>query len=161
MELTYKAYLLHKVWLPHINRLSKIDFQCADKMSGQNNLRMKICRKGHKPQKKCIKISKIRIKEVIFFYSFAFKIQNFAQVVNNFASSCLPLLETLDRCPYWLKLNLCLYSGVDKYSALKVLKYISSGQLKNMHKWMKLDTIWNLDLKWNKCFITLTFFFVY
>ena len=27
---------------------------------------MKMCRKGHKTQKRCVKISKIRLKEVIF-----------------------------------------------------------------------------------------------
>ena len=29
---------------------------------------MKMCQKGHKTQKKCVKISKIRLKEVIFTF---------------------------------------------------------------------------------------------
>ena len=56
-----------------------------------------MCRKGHKTQKKCVIISKIRLKEVIF-NSFAFKNQNIAQVVEMLrkrASVCLLLFETL------------------------------------------------------------------
>ena len=41
-------------------RLSKSDFHCAVKMSGQKNLRMEMCQKGYKTQKKCVKLSKIR-----------------------------------------------------------------------------------------------------
>ena len=60
---------------------------------------MKLCWKGHKTQKKCAKISKIRLKEV-FFYSFTFKSQNFGRFWKNMrrrASVWLPLLETLQQ----------------------------------------------------------------
>ena len=41
----------------------------------------------------CVKIIKIRLKEVIF-YSFAFQIQNFAQFVENFAKTCICVSAT-------------------------------------------------------------------
>ena len=44
-----------------------------------------MCRKGLKTQKMCLKV---RLKEVIF-YSFAFKSQKFAQVVEHFAQTCV------------------------------------------------------------------------
>ena len=43
-------------------RLSKSDVYGADKCLAKKYLRMKICRKGHNTQKKCVKISKIRLK---------------------------------------------------------------------------------------------------
>ena len=65
-------------------RLSKINFHCADRKSSPKKLRMKMCRKGNKTKKKCIKIIKKG-----YFYSFAFKSKNFAKVVGNFAQTCV------------------------------------------------------------------------
>ena len=58
-------------------------------MSSQKILCMKMCQKGHKKkQKKCVKISEIWLK-VAIFTMFAFKTQNFAQVVEIFAHTCI------------------------------------------------------------------------
>ena len=56
----------HWLSVDHWDRISKSNFHCADKMSSQIKLRMKMFRKGDKAQKKCVKISKIRLKEVTF-----------------------------------------------------------------------------------------------
>ena len=76
------------------NRLSNSDFQCATKCSA------KICRKDHKTQKKCVKMSKIRLKEVTFtvLRSKVRILRRLWIFLRRCASVCLPLLETLS--PY-------------------------------------------------------------
>ena len=69
-------------------RLSKSDFHCTVKMCSQKQLRMKICRKGHKHTEKVHKNQSNKVKRG-HFYSSAFKNQNFAQVVDNFAQTCV------------------------------------------------------------------------
>ena len=57
-----------------------------------------MCRKGHKTQKKCVKISKITLKQVIFFTVLRSKariLRRLWTILRRRASACLPLLETL------------------------------------------------------------------
>ena len=63
----------------------------------QKKLCMIMCRKGHKIQKKCVKISKIMLKEVIFtvLRSKARILRRLWTILRRRASECLPLLETL------------------------------------------------------------------
>ena len=84
------------------SRLFKSVFHCAGKMSNQKKVCMKMCRRGHKTQKKCDKISKIRSKELIFTV-----LRSKARILHRLWKFCadvrlcvcvsvfLPLLETL------------------------------------------------------------------
>ena len=67
------------------------------KFQATKKLRMKMCRKGHKTQKKCVKISTIRFKEVIFTVprSKARILLSLWTILRRRASACLSLLETL------------------------------------------------------------------
>ena len=64
---------------------------------------MKKCRKGHKTQKRCIKISKIRLKEVIFtvLNSKARILRRLCKILRRHALSVCRFLETLET-RYWV-----------------------------------------------------------
>ena len=66
-------------------------------MSSQKKLPMKMCQKGHKTQKKCVKSSQIWLKEVVFtvLRSKARILRRLCKILRRHASVCLPLLETL------------------------------------------------------------------
>ena len=75
------------------HRLFKNDYHYAGKISRKKKLCMKICRRGHKTQKKCVKI---RVKEVIF--TVCVQKPEFCASCGKFCVDvfvCLPLLETL------------------------------------------------------------------
>ena len=63
----------------------------------ENKLCMKMYQKGHKTQKKRVKISKIRSKQVIFtvWLSKARILRRLWKILCRHASMCLPLLEAL------------------------------------------------------------------
>ena len=81
--------------------ISKSDFHCAGKVTSQNKLCMKMCQKGHKTQKKCVKISKIRFKEVMFtvLHSKARILRRLWKNLLRRDPVCLPILETLVEHP--------------------------------------------------------------
>ena len=65
-----KKYHLRKISVVagYLHTLKAI-FIAQAKVPAKKNLHIKICQKGNKTQKKCIKISKIRLKEVSFTVS--------------------------------------------------------------------------------------------
>ena len=103
--LCFTALVLHNQHYPHTHFTS--DFHCEGKYTVKK-LCIIMCWKGHKTQKNALKLVKSSLK--VSFYSFAFKSQNIAQVVENVAHTCiyvcLSLLETLPTphtalCPHY------------------------------------------------------------
>ena len=78
----------------------EVFFILQAKCPAKQKLCMKMCWKSHKTQKKCVKICKIKIKEVIFtvLQSKAIILRRLWKILCRRASVCLPLLETLDLC---------------------------------------------------------------
>ena len=86
---------------PICYRLSKSVFNSQTKCPAKRKLCMKMCRKGHKTQKKCVKIGKIRLDKVIFtvLRSKTITLRKVLKNLRRCATVCLPLLESL--ICYW------------------------------------------------------------
>ena len=80
-------------------RLSKGIFIAQTKFPEDKKLCKKMCRKGPKIQKKGDKISKIRLKEMIFTVSLSKPsiLRSLWKILHRRASVCLMLLETLPK----------------------------------------------------------------
>ena len=91
-QLGLTAFAWHRLAL-RVNKLNncqkRMDAQVArkEKCPAKQKLRMKMCRKGHKRRKKCVKISKVRLKRLCL--QFCVLKPEFCAGCGNFVQTCV------------------------------------------------------------------------